>query len=155
MTALLPKLSCLAAAALVFGATTVFAQLNESDIFREEDARRFYAFGCSKDSKPIEGKFSIVTSFSDAQRLNKMMDDTVLRRSLGDMWGDILRRLSYKDIFDPERSKTSHDIMGRYVDATEKRVEHETGISLSIYQIESRPMDPLTEPDAPSCNFDL
>ena len=145
----------LAAAALAFSAGTALAQPDESDIFREDDSRRITAYACTRDSHPVEGRLYLVTSFSDAQRLNKTIASAELQQSLDGMWREILHGLTYKDIFAPERAKFAHEFMSKYVDALEKKIEEETGISLSIYQIESRPLDPLTELEAPSCGFDI
>lgn len=145
---------CAAAAAALCGSTS-FAQEDQPDIFREQDAREIRALACTRDSRPVEGKLYAVTSFSDAQRLNKAIGDAELQDTLDKLWHEALLRLSFNDIFAPERSKVSHNVMSKLVDDLEKKTEEETGISLSIYQIESRPMDTLTERDAPSCSFDL
>lgn len=145
----------LAAATLAFSAGTALAQPDESDIFREDDSRRITAYACTQDAQPVEGRFYLATSFSDAERLNKTIPSAELQQSLDSMWREILHGLTYKDIFAPERAKSAHEFMSKYVDALERKTEEETGISLSIYQIESRPLDPLTEPEAPSCGFNI
>jgi hypothetical protein len=149
-----PKFSFLAVA-LICSAGAALAQPDESDVFREQDSRKITTHACTRDAKPVEGVFYLVTSFSDAQRLNKTILDSELQQALGTLWHKVLDRLTERDVFEPARTKFTHDIISKQVDTLEKTVENETGISLSIYQVESRPMDPKTEPAAPSCSFDL
>lgn len=133
-------------------AATAAAASGDYDTYREEDDTAIAAYACTKDRHMVEGMFRLVPSHADMVRLNRERPDDIMKQSVMRAWAFIAASLKREEMEEPEYAKLSRRVMEQNVDTLEQEFKIRSGgISLYVYQIETRFLYERDQVPAPGC----
>ena len=129
----------------------IWAQSNQPDIFHPHDVRVFKATACTKDRKPVEALYYIVASRSDMAGGKPSPSSQLMKDQVDMNWRQIAGRLTSEQVMDERYAETYHTVLSEFVPRLQQAVEEKSGVSISVSEVNSRPMDPAKDKDAPAC----
>jgi hypothetical protein len=127
------------------------AQSDQPDIFHPHDVRVFKATACTKDRKPVEALYYIVASRSDMAAGKSSPSSQLMKDQVDLNWRQIAGRLTSEQVMDERFAESYHAILSQLVPRLQQAVEEKSGVSISVSEVNSRPMDPAKDKDAPAC----
>lgn len=141
--------SALLGAALTTG--TGLAQLEQPDIFDEQDTRVFKAVACTKDNRPVEALYYIAASRSDLAAGKPSPSAQFMKDEVDNHWRRITSQLTMEQVMEERFGDTYHALLNEMIPALQQAVEEKTGVSISVSEVNSRPMDQAKDQDVPAC----
>ena len=130
---------------------TSAAQSNQPDTFHPHDVRVFKTTACTKDRKPVEALYYIAASRSDMAQRKASPSSQLMKDEVGTNWRQIASRLSSEQLMDQRFAETYHAILSEFIPRLQSAVEEKSGVSISVSEVNSRPMDPAKDKDVPAC----
>ena len=135
----------------VLAAGTLPAQPGQRDTFNQHDIRVFKAVACTKDHKPVEALYYIAASRSDMARGNSSPSSKLMKEQVDNNWRHIASRLTREQVMDERFAETYHSVLSETIPLLQRAVEETSGVSISVSEVNSRPMDPAKDKDVPDC----
>ena len=132
---------------------TFSAHAGQSDIFHPHDVRTFKAAACTKDGKPVEALYYIAASRSDMAQGKASPSSRLMKDEVDMNWRQIAASLTSEQVMDERFADTYHTALSEFVPRLEQAVEEKSGVSISVSEVNSRPMDPAKDKDVPACGF--
>lgn len=146
--------SCVAAVGLgsALAAGTLLAQPDQHDSFDQNDIRVFKSAACTKDNRPIEALYYIAASRSDMATVKSAPSAKLMKDEVDKNWRQIASRLTREQVMDERFSDTYHAVLSEHIPLLQQAVEDRSDVSISVSEVNSRPMDPAKDKDVPACN---
>lgn len=135
--------------ALVAG--TLLAQPAPHDIFNPHDTRVFKSAACTQDHKPVEALYYITASRSDMARGKSSPSSQLMKEEVDKNWRHIASRLTTEQVMEERFAATYHSVLSEHIPRLQQAVEEQSGVSISVTEVNSRPMDPTKDKDVPLC----
>lgn len=66
-------------------------------------------------------------------------------------WRQIAARLTADQVMDERFAETYHAVLGELIPRLELAVEEQSGVSISVSEVNSRPMDASKDKNVPAC----
>jgi hypothetical protein len=133
-------------------AAAVWAQSASEDTFNPHDTRVFKSIACTKDHRPFEALYYIVASRFDMARSHSSPSSQLMKEEVDRNWQQIASRLTGEQVMEERFATTYHSILSEYIPRLQQAVQEQSGVSISVTEINSRPMDPTKDRDVPSCS---
>ena len=127
------------------------ARPDHPDTFHPHDVRVFKATACTKDRKPVEALYYIVASHSDMAEGKSSPSSQLMKDQVDMNWRQIAGRLTSEQVTDERFAETYHAILSELVPRLQQAVEEKSGVSISVSEVNSRPMDPAKDKEVPAC----
>lgn len=145
--------SCIAAIGLVtaLAAGTLPAQQEQHDTFNQHDIRVFKAAACTKDHRPIEALYYIAASRSDMAKGKTPPSSKLMKEEVDNNWRHIASRLTREQVMDERFADTYHSVLSEIIPLLQQAVEKNSGVSIYVSEVNSRPMDPAKDKDILAC----
>lgn len=138
------------ATALVAGA--LLAQPASHDTFNPHDTRVFRSVACTQDHRPVEALYYIVASRSDMASSKSSPSSQLMKEEVDKNWRDIAARLTGEQVMEERFATTYHSTLSEHIPRLQQAVEEQSGVSISVTEVNSRPMDPARDKDVPPCS---
>jgi hypothetical protein len=135
--------------ALVVG--TLWAHADQSEVFHLHDVRAFKTAACTKDGKPVEALYYIAASRSDMAQGKASPSSQLMKDEVEANWRQIAARLTADQVMDERFAETYHAVLGELIPRLELAVEEQSGVSISVSEVNSRPMDASKDKNVPAC----
>ena len=152
---LIGRYSAFCVAALGLGTTLsagiVFAQSNQPDTFNQQDIRVFKAMACTKDHRPAEALYYIAASRSDMAAGKSSPSSQLMKTEVDNNWRTIASRLTLDQVMEERFADTYHALLSDMIPPLQKAVEEKSGVSISVSEVNSRPMNQAKDNDVPAC----
>lgn len=132
-------------------AETLSAQPDQQDTFHPHDIRTFKATACTKDHQPVEALYYIAASRSDMARGMPSPSSKLMKEEVDTNWQLIASRLTRDQVMDERFAETYHSVLSELIPRLQQAVEEKSGVSISVSEVNSRPMDPAKDKDVPAC----
>jgi hypothetical protein len=132
-------------------ATPVPVQPDQSDIFHPHDSRVFKTTACTTDHTPVEALYYIVASRTDMAAGKASPSSNLMQQEVGRSWQQIASRLTAEQMMEERFAEVYHAVLNDMIPRLEQAVEKGSGVSISVTEVNSRPMDPAKDKDAPAC----
>jgi hypothetical protein len=133
---------------------TPSAQSAQSDIFHPHDVRVFKAAACTKDGKPLEALYYITASRSDMAGGKASPSSQLMKDQVDMNWRQIAGRLTSEEVLDERFTETYHAVLHDLIPRLQQAVEEKSGVSISVSEVNTRPMDPAKDKDVPACGLE-
>lgn len=130
---------------------TLSAQADQSDVFHPHDVRVFIATACTKDGKPVEALYYIAASRSDLNQGKVSPSSQLMKDEVEANWRQVAARLTGDQVMDERFAETYHAVLSEFIPRLQQAVEEKTGVSISVSEVNSRPMDPAKDKNVPAC----
>ena len=145
--------SCMWAVGLVTVLTAgyLLAQPGQADIFNQQDIRVFKAAACTKDHRPVEALYYIATSRSDLANGKSSPSSQLMKEAVDGNWRQIASRLTMEQVMEERFADTYHALLNEMIPLLQQAVEEKSGVSISVSEVNSRPMDQAKDQDVPAC----
>ena len=137
---------------LVLVVGTLLAQPDQRDIFDKNDMRVFKSVACTKDTRPVEALYYIVASRSDMAAVQSAPSGKLMKEEVDKNWRTIASRLTSEQITEERFAEIYHAVLSEQIPRLQQAVEAQSGVSISVSEVNSRPMDPSKDKDVPACN---
>lgn len=128
------------------------ALATQPDVFDERDTRVFKAAGCTKDSQPAEALYYIVASRSDLSAGLPSPSAQMMKDEVENNWRRITSRLTMQEVTEERFADTYHALLSEMMPRLQQAVEEKSGVSISVSEVNSRPMDRTKDQDVPTCS---
>lgn len=145
--------SCIAAIGLVtaLAVGTLPAQPDQHETFNQHDIRVFKATACTKDHSPVEALYYIAASRSDMAKGKTPPSSKLMKEEVDNNWRQIASRLTREQVMNERFADTYHSVLSETIPLLQQAVEKNSGVSISVSEVNSRPMDPAKDKDIPAC----
>ena len=145
--------SCVAAVGLgtALAAGTLLAQPDQPDTFDQDDIRVFKAAACTKDHRPVEALYYIAASRSDMARGKASPSSQLMKEEVDNNWRQIASRLTRDEVMEERYADTYHSVLSGMIPLLQQAVDQKSGVSISVSEVNSRPMDQAKDKDVPAC----
>lgn len=130
---------------------TLVAELDQQDIFHPHDIRTFKATACTKDHRPVEALYYIVASRADMAKGQPSPSSKLMKDEVDANWRQIASRVTSDQVMDERFAATYHAVLNEMIPLLQQAVEEKSGVSISVSEVNSRPMDPAKDKDVPVC----
>jgi hypothetical protein len=131
---------------------TVLAQPAPHDTFNPHDTRVFRSVACTQDHRPVEALYYIVASRSDMASSKSSPSSQLMKEEVDKNWRDIAARLTGEQVMEERFATTYHSTLSEHIPRLQQAVEEQSGVSISVTEVNSRPMDPARDKDVPPCS---
>ena len=128
------------------------AQPAQHDVFDPHDTRVFKVVACTQDQRPVEALYYIVASRSDMASGNSSPSSQLMKEEVEKNWRDIAARLTREQGMEERFASTYHAVLSEHIPRLQRAVEEHSGVSVSVTEVNSRPMDPSKDKDVPLCS---
>ncbi len=143
---------CVAAVSLVTAlAAGTLAQPAPHDIFDPHDTRVFKVVACTQDHRPVEALYYIVASRSDMASGKSSPSSQLMKEEVDKNWRGIASRLTGEQVMEERFAATYHAVLSEHIPRLQRAVEEHSGVSVSVTEVNSRPMDATKDQDVPLC----
>ncbi|MGQ0810577.1 MAG: hypothetical protein ACT4OO_05055 [Nitrospiraceae bacterium] len=132
-------------------AESLLAQQDQQDTFNQHDIRVFKTAACTKDHRPVEALYYIAASRSDMATGKSSPSSKLMKEEVDDNWRQIASRLTRDQVMDEGFADTYHSVLSETIPLLQQAVEKNSGVSIYVSEVNSRPMDPAKDKDVPSC----
>ncbi len=123
----------------------------QHETFNQLDIRVFKAAACTKDHSPIEALYYIAASRSDMAKGKTPPSSKLMKEEVDNNWLQIASRLTREQVMDERFADTYHSVLSETIPLLQQAVEKNSGVSISVAEVNSRPMDPAKDKDVPAC----
>jgi hypothetical protein len=137
--------------ATFLAAGTLPAQPDQHDTFDPRDIRAFKTEACTKDHQPIEALYYIAASRSDLAMGKSSPSSKLMKEEVDNNWKKITSRLTRDEVMDERFVDVYHSILSDFIPLLQQAVEANSGVSISVSEVNSRPMDPAKDKNVPAC----
>ncbi len=127
------------------------AQADQQDIFHPHDNRVFKSAACTKDNQPVEALYYIAASRSDMARGKASPSAKLMKEAVDNNWRQIASRLTRDEVTEERFADVYHSILSDTIPLLQQAVERSSGVTISVSEVNSRPMDPTKDKDVPAC----
>lgn len=134
------------------GAGSLLAQSEQPGIFHEHDTRVFKAAACTKDNRPVEALYYIAASRSDLAVGKPSPSSQLMKEEVDHNWRRIASRLTMEQVMEERFADTYHALLNEMIPRLQQAVEERSGVSISVSEVNSRPMDQTKDQDVPVCH---
>ncbi|HEX2055347.1 MAG TPA: hypothetical protein VHF07_02565 [Nitrospiraceae bacterium] len=131
-----------------------WAQPDQSDTFHPHDVRVFKAAACTKDRKPVEALYYIAASRSDLAQGKPSPSAGLMKEQVEANWRQIAARLTGEQVMAVRFAETYHAVLSEFIPRLEHAVEKQSGVSITVSEVNSRPMDAAKDKDVPVCGLE-
>lgn len=142
--------------AMILGAAlsvdTLWAQPDPRESFHQNDIRVFKSVACTKDNGPVEALYYIAASRADMAAVQAAPSAQLMKAEVDKNWRTIASRLTSEQVMEERFAKLYHTVLSEHVPLLEEAVKKQSGVSISVSEVNSRPIDPSKDKDAPSCH---
>jgi hypothetical protein len=69
-------------------------------------------------------------------------------------WRQIAGRLTSEEVMDERFTETYHAVLHDLIPRLQQAVEEKSGVSISVSEVNTRPMDPAKDKDVPACGLE-
>lgn len=135
----------------ILTAGQLLAQPGETDIFNQQDTRVFKAEACTKDRRPVEALYYIVASRSDLANGKSSPSSQLMKEAVDGNWRQIASRLTMEQVTEERFADTYNALLSEMIPLLQQAVEEKSGVSISVSEVNSRPMDQAKDQDVPAC----
>ena len=144
---------CMPAVALgtLLSGGMLFAQPEPKDMFDHHDTRVFKAAACTKDHLPMEALYYIMASRTDLGAGKPSPSAQLMKEEVENNWRQVTSRLTMEQVMEERFADTYHALLNELVPRLQQTVEEKTGVSISVSEVNSRPMDQTKDHDVPAC----
>jgi len=143
-------------AAMMLGASlsveTLWAQMNPRETFHQNDIRVFKSVACTKDNRPVEALYYIAASRADMAAVQAAPPAQLMKDEVDKNWRTIASRLTSEQVMEERFANLYHTVLSEHISLLEKAVKKQSGVSVSVSEVNSRTMDPSKDKDAPPCH---
>lgn len=152
-----PIRRCLAFLIAVAGLTSILApgillaQAGRQDTFDPRDTRVFKTASCTKDHKPVEALYYIAASRSDLAMGKASPSSELMKEEVEKSWKQIASRLTRDEVMEERFADAYHSILSDSIPLLQQTIEANSGVSISVSEVNSRPMDPAKDKNVPGC----
>jgi hypothetical protein len=148
--------SCLAiiVCGIVIPPGTLSAQVGRPDTFHPHDVRVFKAAACTKDGRPVEALYYIAASRSDLNQGKASPSSRLMKEEVETNWRQIAAQLTGEQVMDERFAETYHAVLSELIPRLQLAVEEKSGVSISVSEVNSRPMDPSKDKNIPACGLE-
>lgn len=129
-------------------ATVLSAQ---PDSFQSRDLRVFKATACTQDQQPVEALYYIAASRSDLAAGKASPSSQLMNASVDDNWRRIASRLTAEQVMDEGHADLYNRVLSELIPQLQQAVEEQSGVSISVAEVNSRIMDPAKDQNVPAC----
>lgn len=129
------------------------AQPGKPGTFDEHDTRVFKAVACTKDKQPVEALYYIVASRSDLLEGKPSPSSQLMNDEVGNNWQEISSQLTLEEVMEERYADTYHTLLNKMIPRLQQEVQEETGVSIAVTEVNSRPMDRGKDQDVPVCSL--
>ena len=145
--------SCVWAVGLgtVLTAGHLLAQPGQSDTFNQQYTRVFKAAACTKDHRPVEALYYIVASRADLANGKSSPSSQLMKEAVDGNWLQIASRLTMEQVTEERFANTYNALLSEMIPLLQQAVEEKSGVSISVSEVNSRPMDQAKDQDVPAC----
>ena len=126
----------------------------QADLFHPHDVRVFKATACTKDGKPVEALYYIAASRSDLHQGKVSPSSQLMKDEVEANWQQIAARLTGDQVMDERFVETYHALLSEFIPRLQHAVEEKSGVSISVSEVNSRPMDPAKDKNVPACGVE-
>jgi hypothetical protein len=123
----------------------------QQDIFHPHDSRVFKSAACTKDKQPVEALYYIAASRSDMARGKASPSAKLMKEAVDNNWKQIASRLTKDEVTEERFADVYHSILSDTIPLLQQAVERSSGVTISVSEVNSRPMDPAKDKDVPAC----
>ncbi len=128
------------------------ALATQPDVFDERDTRVFKTASCTKDNQPAEALYYIVASRSDLSAGLPSPSAQMMKDEVENNWRRITSRLTMEEVTEERFADTYHALLSEMMPRLQQAVEEKSGVSISVSEVNSRPMDRTKDQDVPTCS---
>ncbi len=129
----------------------LLAQPGQANTFNQQDTRVFKAAACTKDHRPVEALYYIVASRSDLANGKSSPSSQLMKEAVDGNWRQIASRLTMEQVMEERFADTYHALLNEMIPLLQQAVEEKSGVSISVSEVNSRPMDQAKDQDVPAC----
>lgn len=147
----LPSVMATVGLGTALAAGTLLAQLDQPDTFDQHDIRVFKAAACTKDHQPVEALYYIAASRSDLATGKASPSSKLMKEEVDNNWRQIASRLTRDQVMEERYADTYHSVLSGMIPLLQQAVEQKSGVSISVSEVNSRPMDQAKDNDVPVC----
>jgi hypothetical protein len=137
---------------MVLAVGMLSAQSDQPDTFHPHDVRVFKTAACTNDRKPVEALYYIAASRADMAKGKPSPSSQLMNGEVGINWRQIASRLSGEQIMEQRFAETYHSVLNELIPRLQQAVEENSGVSISVSEVNSRLMDPAKDKDVPTCD---
>jgi hypothetical protein len=149
----LPSCAAIAGLGITLAAGTLLAQPERPDTYDQHDIRVFKAAACTKDHRPVEALYYIAASRSDLATDKASPSSQLMRDEVDNNWRLIASRLTMDEAMEQRSADTYHALLSEMIPRLQQAVEEKSGVSISVSEVNSRPMDQAKDQDVPACSL--
>ncbi len=137
-----------------FAAGASAAQPEQHEHFNPHDIRVFRAAACTKDHSPVEALYYIAASRSDMAQGKTPPSSKLMKEEVDNNWRHIASQLTRDQVMDERFADMYHSVLSETIPLLQQAVEKNSGVSIHVSEVNSRPMDPAKDKDMPACGQD-
>jgi hypothetical protein len=137
--------------AAVFGVGIAVAQAAEKEAFHPHDTRVFKAAACTKDHSPVEALYYIAASRQDMADGKPSPTAALMKEVIDHNWREIASRLTKDEMMEERFAERYHSLLSEMIPLLQQAVKEKGGWSISVSEVNSRPMDATKDKDVPPC----
>jgi len=127
-------------------------QPGQPDVFDEHDTRVFKAVACTKDRQPVEALYYIIASRTDLSAGHSSPSWQLMKDEVENSWRRLSAQLTMEQVMD-ERFADKYDaLLKEMVPRLQQAVEQQSGVSIVVSEVNSRPMDRAKDQNVPTCS---
>jgi hypothetical protein len=132
-------------------ASILSAQPDRPDTFHPHDTRVFRSVACTKDHGPVEALYYIVASRSDIAAAQSGPSAKLMKEEVDKNWRAIASRLTSEQVTEERFAEIYDSVLSEQIPLLQESVEKQSGVSISVSEVNSRPMDRSKDKDVPTC----
>jgi hypothetical protein len=135
-----------------FSAAAIVSAASEpSDEFHPHDVRVFKTAACTQDHKAVEALYYIAASRSDMATGKASPSSQLMKEEVDGNWRAIASRLTSEQVMEERAAGAYHAALSEMIPQLERAVEAKSGVSISVSEVNTRPMDSAKDNDVPNC----
>ncbi len=130
---------------------TLLAEMDQPDTFDHHDLRVFKSAACTKDLRPVEALCYIAASRSDLAKRTPSPSSDLMKEEVDNSWRQIASRLTKDQVMEERFAEIYHAVLSDMIPRLQQAVEEKSGVSISVSEVNSRPMDSAKDQDVTAC----
>jgi hypothetical protein len=138
--------------ATILATGPLLAQQDRHDSFDPRDSRVFKTAACTKDHQPVEALYYIAASRSDLAQGKASPSSQLMKDEVDNNWRKIAGRLTKEEVMDERFADVYHSILSDHIPLLQQAVKATSGVSISVSEVNSRPMDQAKDKNIPICS---
>jgi hypothetical protein len=130
---------------------SALAQSTPPGMFDERDTRVFKVVACTKDKKPVEALYYIAANRSDLSAGKPSPSSELMKHEVEHNWHLITSQLTLEQVIEERFAETYHTLLNEMMPRLQQAVQEKSGVSITVSEVNSRPMDQVKDQDVPTC----